>query len=145
MAIITYWLGLEGFSRRKTIAFKEIEIPSEKEMIQYQNIAEKIQAVMAQQSLFKSQELTLASLSEAIETKPYLVTKTLTTVLKTKFSDYVNELRFEELQKLLLDPKNEKYTLLSLAFEAGFNSKASFNRTVKKITGKSPKHLKSIT
>ena len=58
------------------------------------------------------------------------------------FNDFINEYRIEELKKLLNDPKNNNFTLLSLAFEAGFNSKASFNRAVKKLTGKSPSALK---
>jgi len=143
MAIITYWLGLEGFSRRKTIAFKEVEIPSEKELAQLNAIGEKLTQIMGEEQLYKNPQLTVSLLSEAIETKPYLVTKTLAIVFQTKFSDYVNELRFEALKKLLAQPENAKFTLLSLAFEAGFNSKASFNRTVQKLTGKSPKHLKS--
>ncbi|MEL6812014.1 MAG: helix-turn-helix domain-containing protein [Bacteroidota bacterium] len=142
MAVITYWLGLEGFSRRNTVALKEVEIPSEKELEQFKSIAEKIDLKMKKEQLFKNPELTLGLLSEAIDTKPYLVTKTLTSVFNKKFSDYINELRFEELKLLLEKPESDKYTLLSLAFEAGFNSKASFNRTVTKITGKSPKHLK---
>jgi AraC-like DNA-binding protein len=144
MAIITYWLGIEGFSRRNIIAFKEVDILSEKEAAQLKIIAEKIKVKMQQELLFKNPELTLAILSEAIETKPYLVTKTLATIFNKKFSDYINELRFNELKSLLSNPENEKFTLLSLAFEAGFNSKASFNRTVTKLTGKSPKHLKSL-
>lgn len=145
MAIITYWLGIEGFSRRNTIAFKEVEVLSEKEVAQLEIIAEKIKVKMQQELLFKNQELTLAILSEAIQTKPYLVTKTLASIFNKKFSDYVNELRFNELKSLLSNPDNKKFTLLSLAFEAGFNSKASFNRTVTKLTGKSPKHLKKLT
>ncbi len=143
MAIITYWLGLEGFSRRNTVAFKEVDIPSEKEMAQLNLIAKKLRSKMEEDQLYKNPEITVALLSEAIETKPYLVTKSLTTVFNKKFSDYINELRFEELKRLIALPENEKFTLLSLAFEAGFNSKASFNRTVSKLTGKSPKHLKS--
>ncbi|MEM7085039.1 MAG: helix-turn-helix domain-containing protein [Bacteroidota bacterium] len=143
MAVITYWLGLEGFSRRKTIAFKEVEIPSEKELAQLNTIAEKLTRIMEKDQLYKNPQLTVSLLSEAIDEKPYLVTKTLTTVFQTKFSDYVNKLRFEALKKLLEQPESDKFTLLSLAFESGFNSKASFNRTVQKLTGKSPKHLKS--
>jgi AraC-like DNA-binding protein len=143
MAIITYWLGLEGFARRNTIAFKKVEVLSEKDRLQLQDIADKISEVMTEQKMFKNQDLSVAGLSEAIGVKSYLVTRALTTIFGVKFNDYINELRFTELKSLIENPKNDKYTLLSLAFEAGFNSKASFNRTVKKITGKSPKHLKS--
>ncbi|NND63287.1 MAG: helix-turn-helix domain-containing protein [Flavobacteriaceae bacterium] len=142
MAAITYWMGLEGFSRRHTIAFKKVDIPSEKELLQLQLISTKIEKQMKDEQLFKNPELSVAMLSEAIDVKPYLVTRSLNTILETKFNDYVNELRFQELKSLLAKQENDKFTLLSLAFEAGFNSKASFIRTVKKITGKSPKHLK---
>ncbi len=143
MAILTYWLGIEGFSRRNKVAFKTVEVLSEKEEKHLDGIAKKIQDVMLEKELFKNPALTVALLSEEIDEKPYLVTKALTNRLNTKFNDFVNFHRFEALKQLLLDNKNDKFTLLSLAFEAGFNSKASFNRTVKKLTGKSPKHLKS--
>jgi AraC-like DNA-binding protein len=32
----------------------------------------------------------------------------------------------------------ENLSLLGIAFDSGFNSKATFNRTFKKITGQSP-------
>ena len=142
LAIITYWLGLEGFSRRNVIAFKLVEIPSDKEMEQLQAVADKIEEAMNTDRLYAEQDLTQAKLAEAINTKTYLVSKAMTVVFQKKFSDYINELRFKRLQELLEDPANEKYTLLSLAFDAGFNSKASFNRAIKKITGQSPKHLR---
>jgi AraC-like DNA-binding protein len=145
MAIITYWLGIEGFSRRNIVAFKEVDILSEKELDLLKLIAEKIRTKVQQEKLYKNPELTVAALSEAINEKPYLVAKALTVVLHQKFSDYINKLRFDEVKSLLSTPENDKFTLLSIAFEAGFNSKASFNRTVLKYTGKSPKHLKTNT
>nr|WP_246615810.1 helix-turn-helix transcriptional regulator [Aquimarina litoralis] len=98
---------------------------------------------MLEEQLFKDPELTLASLSKQLDVKPYLVTKCLNTIYQKKFNDYINELRIEEVKRLLNDPKNDNFTLLALAYEAGFNSKASFNRAVKKITGNPPSALKS--
>ncbi len=143
MAVITYWLGLEGFTRRKDQAFKETVVLSDGEREQLENIATQLQNVMLSQALYKDPELTLGTLSQKLNTKPYLLTKTLNTILNKKFTDYINELRIEEIKRLLQDPKNEKYTLLALAYDAGFNSKASFNRAVKKITGNAPSALKS--
>ncbi len=143
MAIITYWLGIEGFSRRKDEAYKIITKLSEKEQKQLEKIAIDIQKVMKEESLYKNPELTLHTLSRKLKTKPYLITKSLNTILQKKFTDYVNEFRIEEVKRALQDPKNNNFTLLALAYDAGFNSKASFNRAVKKITGKSPSALKS--
>ncbi len=78
-----------------------------------------------------------------MDVKSYLTTKCLNAVFEQKFSDFVNGYRIKELKVLLQDPENEKYTLLSLAHDVGFNSKASFNRAVKKITGGTPSQLKS--
>ncbi len=142
LAIITYWLGLAGFAKRNEVAFKKVEVLSEEDTRQLESIVEKIRSKMVEEQLFKNPELTVSDLSEAIDVKSYLVTKAIAQIMDTKFTDYVNELRFQEVKSLLASPEHEKYTLLSLAFEAGFNSKASFNRTVKKLTGQSPKHLK---
>ncbi|MFT5891896.1 MAG: AraC-like DNA-binding protein [Dokdonia sp.] len=143
MAIITYWLALEGFSRRKDAALKTIHQLSDKEQKQLQEIAASIQKIMTEESLYKDPELTLSTLSRKLNLKPYLVTKSLNTILQKKFTDYVNELRIEEVKRALQNPKSNNYTLLAIAYDAGFNSKASFNRAVKKITGKSPSNLKT--
>nr|WP_247672633.1 helix-turn-helix domain-containing protein [Aquimarina sp. MMG016] len=99
---------------------------------------------MQEERLFKDPELTLVSLSKQLSVKSYLVTKCLNTIYQKKFNDYINEFRIEEVKRLVNDPKNEHLTLLALAYEAGFNSKASFNRAVKKITGNPPSALKLV-
>ena len=115
-----------------------------KEKKQLEAIAEQLNQLMTNERVFKDPDLSLSSLSKKLAVKPYLTTKCLNLIFEKKFNDYINTYRIEELKKLMKDPENKKYTLLSLAFEAGFNSKASFNRAVTKLTGKSPKHLKSI-
>lgn len=143
MAVITYWLGVEGFSRRNKEAFQKVAIVSEEERKQLEVIAMKLKVIINDEAVFKDPDLTLSKLSKKLNTKPYLLTKTLNIVLNKRFTDYINELRIEEVKRLLKEPQNSKYTLLALSFEAGFNSKASFNRAVKKITGKPPSALKT--
>jgi AraC-like DNA-binding protein len=58
--------------------------------------------------------------------------------MKKNFYDLVNGYRVEEAKRLLLDPKSFNYTILSVGFEAGFNSKTTFNTVFKKFTGLSP-------
>lgn len=40
---------------------------------------------------------------------------------------------------MLSNGEQKQQTLLGIAFECGFNSKATFNRAFKKVTGVSPK------
>lgn len=143
MAIITYWLGLEGFNKRKDNIIKTQNIISSKERTELKKIATRLKNAMEKEKNYKNPELNLTILSELIGVKPYQTTKCINIIFGKKFNDFVNEYRIEELQKSLNDPKNKKFTLLSLAFDVGFNSKSSFNRAVKKATGKSPKDLKS--
>jgi len=142
MALITYWLGIEGFNKKDKQVVKVKTILDPKEKAQLDDIASRLKTLMTEEKAFNNPDINLTSLSEQLGVKSYLTTKCLNVVYEKKFNDFINEYRIEELKELLNNPKNYNYTLLSLAFEAGFNSKASFNRAVKKLTGKSPSALK---
>jgi AraC-like DNA-binding protein len=142
LAIITYWLGLEGFNRRNNEVIKTQNIIPEKEKQELEKLSIEIKRIMKVEKTFKNPNLTLPVLAKELGVKPYQTTKCLNIIFGKKFNDFINEYRIIELRELLKNPKNKNFTLLSLAFEVGFNSKSSFNRAVKKITGKSPKDLK---
>lgn len=142
IAIITYWIGLEGFSRRNDpeLTMKTIINPEDLERLK--KISRKLENAMEIDKLYKDQELSLNSVAEQVNIKPYLISKSLSEIHNKRFNDFVNEYRVRELQSLLQNSNNSKYTLLSLAMDAGFNSKSSFNRAVKKQLGISPSELK---
>jgi AraC-like DNA-binding protein len=48
------------------------------------------------------------------------------------------------MQKLLTDSGQTQFTILSLGFESGFNSKASLNRVFKEQTGLSPSEYQKL-
>jgi len=58
------------------------------------------------------------------------------------FYDFVNQYRVEEVKQLMNSPKATQMTLLGLGMEAGFKSKASFNRAFKKFTKMTPSEYK---
>jgi AraC-like DNA-binding protein len=47
----------------------------------------------------------------------------------------------QEVKERLVSADNSHLTIMSIAYDAGFNSKATFNRSFKKITGKNPKEF----
>ncbi|MDI9363773.1 MAG: helix-turn-helix domain-containing protein [Flavobacterium sp.] len=55
------------------------------------------------------------------------------------FNDIINSYRVKKVKQQLQNAANLNLTIISLAYNTGFNSKTSFNRTLKKATGKSPK------
>ena len=68
----------------------------------------------------------------------YLVSQAINEGLKRNFYDLINGYRVEEAKQLLVDSKNMNFTILSIGFEAGFNSKTTFNTVFKKFTGSTP-------
>ena len=142
IAALTYWIGLEGFSRRNDpeLAIKTTVTKEEQERLHV--ISKKLQNAMEVDKVYTDQELSLNSLAKQLDIKPYLLSKCLNEINQVRFNDYVNGYRVKEVQRLLEDNANSKYTLLNLAMDAGFNSKSSFNRAIKKQLGISPSELK---
>jgi len=90
------------------------------------------------EKVFCNSELTLSELARKLGTHPNYLSQVINEKEGKNFFDYINTLRTEEFKKLIANPGNRKFTLLSLAFECGFNSKSSFNKYFKKVTGQSP-------
>lgn len=57
--------------------------------------------------------------------------------------DWINSQRVEIVIGLIAVPENRDIALLDLAYEAGFNSKATFNRAFRRHTGMSPSQYRS--
>ena len=89
-------------------------------------------------SIYKQQELSISDLAELLGTHPNYLSQVINEKGGMKFFDFVNNYRIDEFKRLVADPKNKKFTMLSLAYDCGFNSKSSFNRYFKKVTGQTP-------
>jgi putative ABC transport system permease protein len=87
-------------------------------------------------------ELSLPSLAEKLGLHPNELSRIINTVLKKSFNDFISEFRVAEVAQKMQDPAYDHLTLLGIAFESGFNSKTTFNRTFKQVTGKSPAEYK---
>jgi AraC-like DNA-binding protein len=99
-----------------------------------------LQAVFAEK-LYQNPELTLTDLSKHLATKPSLLSKIINQGFAMNFNDFINWYRVEEIKQQLKDGAYANRTIMSLAYDAGFNSKATFNRAFKKATGKNPKEF----
>ena len=101
-------------------------------------IVSRIMETMQKEKLYQETELTLQNLADRIKFPPYQVSQAINEGMHKNFYDLVNGYRVDEAKRLLLDVKNRNYTILSVGFEAGFNSKTTFNTVFKKFTGLTP-------
>lgn len=88
--------------------------------------------------IYRDETLSLQSLAEKISVTPHQLSRILNDRLNKNFADFINTYRVEEVKRLLRDPKSADRKLLSIAFDAGFNTKTAFNNTFKKYTKTTP-------
>ncbi|MDP2634920.1 MULTISPECIES: helix-turn-helix transcriptional regulator [unclassified Pseudoalteromonas] len=100
-----------------------------------QTIAVKLKRIMVEDKLYLQDSLSLNKLSAATSVTENHISETLSQYLKTNFFQFVNSFRIEEAKMALRD-KNKLIT--TIALDAGFSSKSTFNAAFKKIVGQSP-------
>ncbi|MBX2821135.1 MAG: AraC family transcriptional regulator [Rhodothermaceae bacterium] len=142
ISILTYILGLLGFMHRND-SFTSRMGSRKSTTGEWDSILDAFEKVIVNHQLYKNPRLSLSEVAETLRVKPYQLTEALNGGKGVPFKEYINECRVNEVLRLMRDPEYQQYTLTAIAFEAGFNSKATFNRTFKKVTGKSPSAVKS--
>lgn len=93
---------------------------------------------MRQNRPYVNPNLKIADLAEAIGTTAHALSYVFNQYLQRSYYDYVNEFRVEEFKRQVEKKGVDKYTLSALAAECGFNSRATFFRYFKKVTGITP-------
>ena len=93
---------------------------------------------MVNEKPYLDPKLNLSDMAEMIHCSPGQLSQLLNEHIGKNFYDYVNEYRLQYFRELNRDPKNKQYTVLSLAYESGFNSKTTFNNFFKKTMGVTP-------
>lgn len=103
-----------------------------------QGLHQRLKEIMQTEKLYTNPELTLTDLAARLNIHPNHLSQVINEIEGVNFYDYINYLRIEEFKRLVALPENQKFTLLALAFDCGFNSKSVFNRFFKKATNLSP-------
>jgi len=121
----------------------KIQPPKKQPETKIDEIASRILHTMEQDKLYQEADLTLQNLADRIQVPSYQVSQAINDRMNKNFYDLVNSYRVEEAKRLLLDAKNNNYTILSVGFDAGFNSKTTFNTVFKKFTGLTPSEFRA--
>jgi AraC-like DNA-binding protein len=108
-----------------------------------EEIVEKIYSYFEQNKPYLNAEFDLQKMSVEINVSRQNLSRVINEKLNKNFYRLVNEFRVDEVIIKMNDSSFSHLSLLGLALESGFNSKASFNRVFKEITGKTPSEFKS--
>jgi AraC-like DNA-binding protein len=93
---------------------------------------------MQEQQVFKENELRLSDLAAYLNVSYHQLSQVINEHYGVNFFELINKYRIEYVKKLMAEPKYGHYTIMQIAYEAGFNNKASFNRYFKKAIGMTP-------
>lgn len=131
---------LEGNSAvNDKVKYEKSTLTNEKQ----EKLIDSLEKIVQNEKLYLEPELSIQILAGKLNTSPYYISQVLNQNLKTNFYDYINSQRVERAKELLTASTHKNLTILAIGFEAGFNSKTTFNTVFKKFTGKTPSVYKS--
>ena len=87
---------------------------------------------------YVDKNLTLFKLAEDLKISENKLSHIINTQSGLNFFEFINKYRVEDVIARMKGGEHLKSTLLGIAYDSGFNSKASFNRAFKKFTQQTP-------
>ncbi len=102
-------------------------------------IADKVRSLMELEKLYQEPTFSRADLAREVGTSENTLSRVINSAFGKSFPRLLNEFRVEDAKGML---RNPAIPIQVLAFEAGFNSLASFNRVFREITGETPSHYR---
>ncbi|WP_299125348.1 helix-turn-helix transcriptional regulator [uncultured Winogradskyella sp.] len=152
MSAVIYWLGYLGIYKfgiiedRKNIRLHHnSHITSSKENITKNKHIIALEQLLNVDNIYLDPNLTLDSVSNALNVSSGHLSRIIKTELNTNFNDYINSYRVNQAKAYLKNPEFSKYTITAIGLEAGFNSKSAFYSAFKKATDKTPSAFKKMT
>jgi AraC-like DNA-binding protein len=98
----------------------------------------RIEALMREERLFENPELSLSGMASRLKLPAAQLSRIINQGFGCNFNDFVNGYRVAAVKELLAAGEQQQQTLLGIAYDCGFNSKATFNRAFRKATGQNP-------
>jgi len=132
-SFVIYFLSYKAFQLKVTDIDGEVFKKNENA-----SLFDEISKLVIEKKLYLESDISLSKISKLVGKSAQNTSEVINQYAKQNFNDFINYYRIQEAKKMLLDTKNEKYTISSIAFDIGFNSLSSFNTAFKKFAGTTP-------
>jgi AraC-like DNA-binding protein len=119
--------------------YEKLRLPASKE----EEYVKNLQEYMSEKKPYLQDELTLQNLADELSMSTHHLSMILNIHCGKNFYNFINSYRVEEVKQKLLYPEYKDKNILTIAYDAGFNSKSTFNTMFKKFTGKTPKEYRT--
>ncbi len=106
--------------------------------VQLEKYAREIISLFDIQKVYRDEKISVKTLSDRLGIPSHQLSQVINEKLQKNFFDLVNSYRIEEAKQRLIDPGEEGRSILAIAYDVGYSTKAVFNRVFKKYTGMTP-------
>lgn len=132
-AVISLYIGYQAFIHQN----QSIIIPSYFNSDDEIDLDTRLREMVVEKQVYLDPELSLAGLAKMLNIPKNNLSRYFSSRGES-FRAYINKYRVDHFLSLIAEGKQQELSLLGLAFDSGFNSKASFNRVFKEMKGKTP-------
>ena len=145
-----YYFAYKGLKQPEILFSLEFEscqrsVPNEDNVVSdLHRYYQQLDRLMIDDKVYRNPGLSLMELAKILCIPRSLLSQVINEIAGVNFFDYINKHRVEEAGRLMVDPKNEHLTIVAIGSDAGFNSKASFNRAFKKFTQMTPSEYRRL-
>jgi AraC-like DNA-binding protein len=150
-----YFISINGYNNniRSATSFRILEEPIHKDtsalISEHEGPAEQIpdlekrkeqiSLLMTEQKLYEDPLLTITIVADRLGTHSKKVSQIINLGFGMNFNDYINTYRIESVIQKIDAGEISSQTIMGLAYDAGFNSKSTFNRAFKRLKNMTPK------
>lgn len=138
-----YFIGYHGFQKQEVLKMNEDTRYTKSGLnpSASQSILKRLNELMESGKVYRESSLKLKDVANRLGLQSHHISQVINELEEKNFSDYINEYRITDAKKLLIESNNK---IISIAYDTGFNNKASFNNAFRKSTGMSPSEYREI-
>ena len=101
-------------------------------------IALEVRSLVESEKLYLKSKLAMDDLVAYTDYSKHNISEAINMAFGKTFYEFINEMRVIEFERRVHQGAHHQFTLLSIAYDCGFNSKTSFNRIYKALRGQTP-------
>ena len=148
LSAFVFWISINGFKQYYPLQIFTSK-PSQNDAVidesELYELLEKLQLLMTKDKVFLNPDLNLELLSKYLEISEKHCSYILRKGMEMNFNQYVNNFRIAAFKERIKEGQNKTFTLTSIAYDCGFNSKSTFNRVFKSSCGVTPSEFVKMT
>lgn len=95
--------------------------------------------LMQQEKIYRQSDLKINEVAALLNTNVKYTSQLIKARTGSSYTHFVNTFRIDEIKHRIVDDQCRHLTMLAIAEESGFSSKATFNRVFKEVTGVTPR------